>query len=116
DASGIYAQSNGGTVAVTINSGTVSGGSGSGAGVVIGSGPSANNMLVNLGAGNALTNAGTLSPGGAGSIQTTALTGNLVQTPTGQLAIDFNMAGGSADRVNVSGTANLAGAVRMQVL
>ena len=70
---------------------------------------------VSLGVGNTLTNAGTLSPGGAGTIQTTALTGNLVQTPTGLLAIDFNMAGGNADRVNVSGTANLSGAVRMQV-
>ncbi len=70
---------------------------------------------VSLGAGNTLTNAGTLSPGGAGTILTTALTGNLVQTATGRLAIDFNMAGGSADRVNVSGTANLAGAVQVQV-
>ena len=70
---------------------------------------------VNLGAGNTLTNAGTLSPGGAGVIQTTALTGNLVQTTTGQLAIDFNMAGASADRVNVSGTANLAGVVQLQL-
>ena len=41
---------------------------------------------VNLGAGNTLTNAGTLSPGGAGVIQTTALTGNLVQTATGDFA------------------------------
>ena len=70
---------------------------------------------VNLGAGNTLTNAGTLSPGGAGVIQTTALTGNLVQTTTGRLAIDFNMAGASADRVNVSGTANLAGVVQLQL-
>jgi uncharacterized protein with beta-barrel porin domain len=70
---------------------------------------------VNLGAGNTLTNAGTLSPGGAGTIQSTALTGNLVQTTTGRLAIDLDIAGGSADRVNVSGSANLAGAVRMQV-
>ena len=70
---------------------------------------------VNLGAGNTLSNAGTLSPGGAGTILTTALAGNLVQTATGRLAIDFNMAGGSADRVNVSGTANLAGVVRVQV-
>jgi uncharacterized protein with beta-barrel porin domain len=70
---------------------------------------------VNLGAGNTLTNAGTLAPGGAGTVLTTALTGNLVQTTTGRLAVDFNMAGGSADRLNVSGTANLAGAVQLQV-
>ncbi|SEM24676.1 autotransporter domain-containing protein [Bradyrhizobium sp. OK095] len=72
---------------------------------------------VSLGAGNALTNAGTLSPGGAGTVLTTALTGNLVQTATGRLAIDFNMAGGgSADRVNVSGAANLAGTVQLRLL
>ena len=70
---------------------------------------------VNLGAGNTLTNAGTLSPGGAGTILTTSLTGNLAQTTTGRLAIDFDIAGGSADRADVSGSANLAGAVRMQV-
>jgi uncharacterized protein with beta-barrel porin domain len=91
--------------------------------VILGSGANAfNNMsggffnsgsTVNLGAGNTLTNAGTLSPGGAGVIQTTALTGNLVQSATGRLLIDINMAGGTSDRINVSGTANLAGAVQL---
>ena len=71
---------------------------------------------VSVGAGDTLTNAGTLSPGGAGTILTTALAGNLVQTTTGRLAIDFDIAGGSADWVNISGSANLAGAVRMQVI
>ena len=71
---------------------------------------------VSLGAGNALTNAGTLSPGGAGVIQTTALSGNLVQTATGIFLTDINIAGASSDRINVSGTANLAGAVQVQVL
>jgi uncharacterized protein with beta-barrel porin domain len=70
---------------------------------------------VNLGAGNTLTNAGTLSPGGAGVIQTTALTGNLVQSTTGRLLTDINIAGATSDRVNVSGTANLSGAVQVQV-
>ena len=169
NAVGIYAASSGGPIAVTIKSGTVSGGSGSGAGVdlvggttntltnfgtvtalsglaikgntgnntvnnfgtvignvILGSGANAfNNMAggffnsgatVNLGAGNTLTNAGTLSPGGAGVIQTTALTGNLVQTATGRLFTDINIAGATSDRVNVSGTANLAGAVQVQVL
>jgi uncharacterized protein with beta-barrel porin domain len=164
---GISARSNG-PIAVTIKSGTVSGGAGTGAGVVIsggttntltnmgtvtalsglaikgntgnntvnnsgtvignvilGSGANAfNNMAggvfnsgatVDLGAGNTLTNAGTLSPGGAGVIQTTALTGNLVQSATGRLLTDINVAGATSDRVNVSGTANLAGAVQLQV-
>jgi uncharacterized protein with beta-barrel porin domain len=103
-----------------INFGTVIGN------VVLGTGTNAfNNMAgglfnagatVNLGAGNTLTNAGTLSPGGAGVIQTTALTGNLVQTATGRLLADLNIAGASSDRVNVSGTANLAGAVQLRVV
>jgi uncharacterized protein with beta-barrel porin domain len=165
---GIFAHSTGGPITVTIDSGTVSGGTGTGAGidleggstntltnfgtvtalsglaikgntgnntvnnfgtvignVILGSGTNAfNNMAsgffdsgttVNLGAGNALTNAGTLSPGGAGVIQTTALTGNLVQSGTGIFLTDINIAGATSDRVNVSGTANLAGAVRLQV-
>jgi uncharacterized protein with beta-barrel porin domain len=71
---------------------------------------------VNLGAANVLTNTGTLSPGGAGVIQTTALTGNLVQSASGRLFTDINIAGATSDRLNVSGTANLAGAVQVQVL
>jgi uncharacterized protein with beta-barrel porin domain len=93
--------------------------------VILGSGTNAfNNMAgglfnagatVNLGAGNVLTNAGTLSPGGAGVIQTTALTGNMAQTATGRLFTDINIAGGTSDRINVSGTAALSGAVQVQV-
>jgi uncharacterized protein with beta-barrel porin domain len=165
---GIYARSIGGPINVTINSGTVSGGTGSGAGVdlvagtnntltnmgtltalsglailgntgnntvnnsgtvignvILGSGTNTfNNMAggvfdsgatVNLGAGNTLTNAGTLSPGGAGVMQTTALTGNLVQTATGRLVVDVNTANGASDRINVSGTANLAGGLQLQL-
>jgi uncharacterized protein with beta-barrel porin domain len=176
-AAGIYAANlsgGGGSVAVTIKSGTVSGGSGSGAGVdlvggttntltnmgtvtalsgiaiqagtgqagtgndtvnnfgtvignvLLGTRTNAfNNMAgglfdsgatVNLGAGNVLSNAGTLSPGGAGVIQATALTGNLVQTATGRLFTDINIAGATSDRIKVSGIANLAGAVQVQVL
>jgi uncharacterized protein with beta-barrel porin domain len=70
---------------------------------------------VSLGAGNTLTNAGTLSPGGAGVTQTTALSGNLVQSATGIFLTDINIAGATSDRVNVSGKSNLAGAVQLQV-
>jgi hypothetical protein len=102
------------------NFGTVTGN------VILGSNSNAfNNMagglfapgaIVDLGAGNVLTNAGTLSPGGAGVIQATALTGNLVQTATGRLFTDINLAGGTSDRINVSGTTSLAGAVQVQVV
>ena len=65
---------------------------------------------INLGAGNLLTNAGTLAPGGLGVLQTTQLTGNFLQT-TGAFAVDVNR-NGTADRLNISGTAHLAGTVR----
>ena len=94
-----------GNIGIVVNGGTVSGGSGAGAGV----------SFVG-GATNTLTNAGTLSPGGSGPIQTTALTGNLVQTGAGRVAVDLNMATGAADRLNVTGTANLAGTVVLNVL
>jgi outer membrane autotransporter protein len=70
---------------------------------------------VALGAGNTLTNQGTLAPGGSGTIQTTALTGDLVQSGTGTLAVDLDLAGATADRLNVSGSANLAGTVGVSV-
>jgi len=101
------------------NFGTVTGN------VVLGSGTNAFNnragglfnagATVNLGAGNTLANAGTLSPGGVGTIQTTALTGNLIQSATGRLLADINIAGATSDRVNVSGTAALAGTVQVQL-
>lgn len=88
--------------------------------VALGSGTNAFNNLaggvfdsgatVDLGGGT-LTNSGTLSPGGLGTVQTTALTGNLVQNAGGKFAVDVNLAGGAADRLNVSGTASLNGVV-----
>lgn len=71
---------------------------------------------VNLGAGNTLTNSGTLTPGGTGTVQTTALTGNLVQTGSGRFVVDIDQGGAGADRVTVSGTANFAGTVAPNVI
>lgn len=66
--------------------------------------------IANLRGTGVLTNAGTLAPGGTGTAPiTTALTGNLVQTASGTYAVDVTNAG--ADRINVSGTANLTGSV-----
>ncbi|MGY3620258.1 autotransporter outer membrane beta-barrel domain-containing protein [Bradyrhizobium sp. USDA 10063] len=97
------------------NSGTVTGN------VDLGGGTNAFNNLsggvfnsgatVNLGAGNALTSSGTLAPGGIGTVGTTTLTGNFVQNTSGVFAVDIDRATGTADRLNVSGTANLAGTV-----
>lgn len=57
-----------------------------------------------------LTNAGTFAPGGIGTPPiTTTLTGNFVQGAGGAFAVDVG--NGTADKVNVSGTAALAGTV-----
>jgi len=70
---------------------------------------------VYLGVGNTLNNAGKLSPGGSGTILTTALTGKLVQTSGGQLATDINLGAVTNDRVNITGTAKLGGKVKVAV-
>ncbi len=64
-----------------------------------------------LGSGQLLTNAGTLAPGGKGSVQTSTLTGNLLQTSSGVLGIDLSLAGRSSDRLNVIGNAAVGGNV-----
>jgi uncharacterized protein with beta-barrel porin domain len=64
-----------------------------------------------LGSGNSLNNSGNLSPGGVGVLQTTALTGNLVQGGAGKITVDINPATGQVDRINASGNAQLAGQV-----
>ncbi len=71
---------------------------------------------LSVGAGNPLNNAGTLSPGGSGASQTTALTGNLVQTSGGIFLVDVDPGAGTGDLVTVTGTANLAGTVQAQVV
>lgn len=68
---------------------------------------------VNIGAGNVLTNDGALSPGGEGAIHTTEVTGHLVQSAAGSILIDVDPQTGQADMINVSGTASLAGTLRV---
>ncbi|MGB7541718.1 MAG: autotransporter domain-containing protein, partial [Burkholderiales bacterium] len=79
-------------------------------GAILNAGPT-----LNLGSGNSLNNAGTLAPGGAGVVQRSTLTGNLVQTRSGSLSVELDTAHASADRVDASGTANLAGTVHASV-
>jgi uncharacterized protein with beta-barrel porin domain len=64
--------------------------------------------------GNFLTNSGTLSPGGVGNILTTNLTGSFRQTSAGVFAVDVN--GADADRLDATGTAELAGTVRPTII
>ena len=115
--SGLAIQGNTGNEAIT-NFGTITGtvdlGTGGGsfdnrAGATFNAGPT-----VNLVAGT-LTNSGTISPGGLGTVLTTTLTGDLVQTSTGTYATDVDLVGGNADQINVSGTASLAGTVVAKV-
>jgi|GEM_PF-1287339 len=71
-------------------------------------------LTVNLGAGNLFTNEGVVSPGGSINLLTTNITGNVIQTATGEYLVDVDAGPPTADRVNVSGTAALAGKVRPQ--
>ena len=64
---------------------------------------------VNIGADSALTNGGTLSPGGVGNVATTTLTGILINEETGTLLFDVDMDNATADRINVTNTASLDG-------
>ena len=69
--------------------------------------------VVRLGAAGSLTNAGTLNIGGTGRIATTAVAGNLAQTATGRLVVDTDHHAGTADRLDVQGTASLGGLVEV---
>jgi uncharacterized protein with beta-barrel porin domain len=66
--------------------------------------------MVNLGAGNALTNKGSFAPGGVGTIQATTLTGNFAQTASGKYLVDVTPI--TADKTVVSGSATLGGTVQ----
>ena len=170
DSDGILAQSIGssglgGNISININSGTVRGGSGAGAGVNIdggrdntltnagaisalsgrailggvgndtihnygtvsggvhlGSGANAFNneagarfdpgTIIDLGNGNALTNAGILSPGGLGAIVDTTLIGDLVLSASSVLEMEIGgFTPGSFDSLDVTGSVTSAGTV-----
>ncbi len=66
-------------------------------------------VTVDLGVGNLLINEGTLSPGGAGTIMTTALTGDFSQPGS---VFEVNLLGFQSDLLNVSGDTDLDGLVR----
>ncbi|MBS0396423.1 MAG: autotransporter domain-containing protein, partial [Proteobacteria bacterium] len=69
--------------------------------------------ILNLGSGALLENSGALSPGGVGVVHTTALTAGLHQEASAVYQVDLDFAGDAADRVNVSGAADLAGTVAL---
>ncbi len=59
-------------------------------------------------------NAGTIRPGGVGGIGTLSISGNYTQTAVGVMALD--LAVGGFDQVQVTGTATLAGTLRVTAL
>ena len=63
--------------------------------------------VINLGAGNLFLNNGTLAPGGPGMLETTMLTGNLMQVTNG--VVEIKLGSTACDRLAVSGTAALDG-------
>ena len=69
-----------------------------------------------LGGGNTFTNDGTLSPGGGGVLQTTALTGDLAQSGSGALLVDLDLKGDKADRIVLNGTADMAGRLTVNLM
>ncbi|MBS1143221.1 MAG: Outer rane autotransporter barrel [Proteobacteria bacterium] len=172
-AHGIVAQSLGGAsngdVIVNINDGSVTGGSGTGVGIMVlngannvitnkgtisalsgtaltggigsetlhnqgkitgnvdlGSGSNAINNLTDatfnslttiaVGIGRSLTNDGALSPGGSLLAQHTALTGNLLQNAGGSYNVDLSLAGRSSDHLEVSGSAQVGGSIRVTAI
>lgn len=62
-----------------------------------------------LGSGNLLRNAGDLAPGGTLNLLTTDVLGNFVQDANGTLWYDVDLGSNTADRLNISGTAELGG-------
>jgi Autotransporter beta-domain len=66
--------------------------------------------IINLNGGQ-LWNAGLLSPGGPGFIQSSNLNGSLVQTASGSYGVDLELKGPTSDFVHATGTAVLDGKV-----
>ncbi|WP_208996141.1 autotransporter outer membrane beta-barrel domain-containing protein [Pseudovibrio ascidiaceicola] len=64
-----------------------------------------------LGAGNALTNAGLISPGGESGIEITTITGDFVNETTGSMLVTFDSSMSNWDVLDISGSANLQGGV-----
>lgn len=64
--------------------------------------------------GGLFVNDGTLHVGGVGTIGGSMVDGRLVQSPTGTLVIDADLAASRTDLLTVSGTATIAGSVRVQ--
>ncbi len=72
--------------------------------------------ILHLGNNALLVNEGTFSPGGKGLICKTALTGLLNQTSTARMIMELDMKTYQADSVQVTGSARMAGTVKVDLL
>ncbi|TLU87805.1 MAG: hypothetical protein FDX21_03015 [Chlorobium sp.] len=73
-------------------------------------------VTVYLGAGNLLTNDGLLRPGGCQNVLTTNLTGDFLQTSNGTYGVDLDLRNQIADRLNITGTGNVSGAITLNLI
>lgn len=72
--------------------------------------------VVTLGSGNLLSNAGTFAPGADGSVLVTAMSGDYAQSAGGVLSADLDLLDNVSDRLDLSGAADLAGTMRVQLV
>ncbi|MFH1554766.1 MAG: autotransporter domain-containing protein [Pseudomonadota bacterium] len=107
----------GGGNEIVTNAGTVTGsvdlGTGAGSFINQAGGVFNSGRTINLN-GGILTNWGTLSPGGLGTLATSTLAGNFVST--GAIALDLDATSHRSDLFSVSGTANVAGTLQANPL
>ncbi|MCT0200091.1 hypothetical protein KQ313_10410 [Synechococcus sp. CS-1325] len=73
---------------------------------------------IDIGAGNTLTNLGTISPGGVGVAGTLSLTGGLILGSSSVLNLELGglTSGSQYDRLAVSGNVNLGGTINTQLI
>ncbi|MFN4287160.1 MAG: hypothetical protein ACK4E3_01525 [Brevundimonas sp.] len=75
--------------------------------------------LIHVGAGNLLLNHGIFAPGGSATLRITQMVGNYVQSGTGTFLSDLDfartLAGNEADRLNITGSAEVGGRVMLEV-
>ncbi|MEM7778151.1 MAG: autotransporter outer membrane beta-barrel domain-containing protein, partial [Pseudomonadota bacterium] len=72
--------------------------------------------IVIVGARNRMINAGVLAPADDGVIGATALTGDFVQSSGGTYAVDADFAADTADRLVITGAANVSGRVAVTLM
>ena len=63
-----------------------------------------------------MSNEGLISPGAYLNVFTTNVTGNFTQSSTGVYGLDLDFQNQTADRINITGTANVTGSVKINIM